>query len=127
MLSITCEPKHHAFNSGGNLWCFDYQFGDELIEDEPLMPEATELVDKLLAFKYPDQNINKIKVIFSSDEMNADIVLKYVEPKDGGSTYKVRSARASNLYMNVWLCPVFDMFFPENRPEYLYVTVVPAD
>ena len=127
MLSIICEPKHHAFNGGGDLWCFDYQFEDELIKDEPLMPEATELVDKLLVFKYPNQKINRIKVVFSSDAMNSDLVLEYLEPKDGGSTYKVRSANASNLYMDIWLCPVFDMFFPKNRPQYLYVNVLPAN
>ena len=69
MFSITCTPKHHAFNEGGDLWCFDYEFNDtESVKDEPLMPEATELINRLLKHKYgQDSSVDKIEVTFSNE------------------------------------------------------------
>jgi len=126
MISITCTPKHHAFGEQGDLWCFDYTFSDgSSVKDEPLMPEATELVNRLLKNKYgQESSINKIKLTFSNTVLSrpADITLHYVEDKDGGCNYKPY-AWEEWADMQIWLCPVFNQFFPEGKPEKLYVTV----
>tara|TARA_B100000287_G_C20656422_1_gene788712 strand:- start:1051 stop:1485 length:435 start_codon:yes stop_codon:yes gene_type:complete len=134
MFSIICTPKHHAFNEGGDLWCFDYTFADgSLVKDEPLMPEATELINRLLTVKYEKEifekgeDINKIEITFSNDAIeNYDLCLEYLEPAEDGSHYIVRDG-TEYLSMTVWLCPVFDQFFTEERPKELYVTVTKAE
>ena len=126
MFSITCTPKHHAFDEGGNLWCFDYDFTDgSSVQDEPLMPEATELINRLLKHKYgQDSSVNKIEVTFSDELLTtaSDLTLKYVEDKDGGCNYKPY-AWEEWANMKIWLCPVFTQFFPVEKPEKLYVKV----
>jgi hypothetical protein len=127
MFQITCTPKHFAFNGGGDLWAFDYDFEGESIIDEPLMPEATELMNRLLQHKYPEPTA-KIQVTFSSFDVvkDADIELKYVGPKDEGSLYEVVNPPKPELAMSIWLCPVFDSFYQE-RPEQLFVSVERLD
>ena len=133
MFSVICTPKHHAFNNGGDLWCFDYTFPDgSTVIDEPLMPEATELINRLLTVKYEkeifekEEDINKIEITFSNDEVDDyDLCLEYLEPADDGSNYIVRNG-TEYLSMTIWLCPVFDQFFTEERPKELYVKVEKA-
>ena len=126
MFSITCTPKHHAFNGGGDLWCFDYEFNDnESVKDEPLMPEATELINRLLKYKYgQDSSVNKIEVTFSNELLPtpSDLTLQYIEDEDGGCNYKP-FAWQEWANMKIWLCPVFTQFFPVEKPEKLYVKV----
>ena len=132
MFSVICTPQHHAFEEGGDLWCFDYTFEDSsLIKDEPLMPAATKLINKLLERKYKDQSVSKIEVIFSSKKWSGDkhdLTLYYVRAEDDGSIYFPVDIPddiedPEDLEMEIWLCPVFDQFFPEERPEKLYVTI----
>lgn len=127
MFQVICTPKHFAFNGGGDLWAFDYDFDGESIIDEPLMPEATELVNRLLKHKYSEPT-SKIEITFCSFNIlnDADIELKYIEPKDEGSTYEVVNPETPELAMSIWLCPVFDSFY-SKRPDQLFVKVERLD
>ena len=127
MFQVICTPKHFAFNGGGDLWAFDYDFEGESIVDEPLMPEATELVNRLLKYKY-EEPTSKISILFSVPGVfrDADITLKYVGPKDEGSLYEVVNPATPELAMTIWLCPVFDSFYSE-RPEELCAFVERLD
>mgnify|MGYP003119174399 FL=1 len=129
MFSITCTPKHHAFGEQGDLWCFDYTFLDgSSVKDEPLMPEATELVNRLLKNKYgQNSSIDKIELTFSNTVLSrpSDITLQYVEDEEGGCNYKPY-AWEEWANMKIWLCPVFTQFFPEEKPKKLYVKVEKA-
>ena len=122
LFSIVCTPKKHAFNDGKDLWCFDYKFEDGAeVESEPLMPEATELMNRLLKRKYLE-NVEKINVLFSDQIIEYDIVLEYMRPQDGGSIYRAISSETI-MQMEVWLCPVFDQFFTSLRPSRLFVKI----
>lgn len=127
MFQVICTPKHFAFNGGGDLWAFDYDFEGESIVDEPLMPEATELVNRLLKYKY-EEPTSKISIMFCAASIfkNPDITLKYVGPKDEGSLYEVVNPATPELAMTIWLCPVFDSFYSE-RPEELCAFVERLD
>jgi len=118
MFQVICTPKHFAFNGGGDLWAFDYDFEGESIVDEPLMPEATELVNRLLKYKY-EEPTSKISIMFCAASIfkNPDITLKYVGPKDEGSLYEVIDPATPELAMTIWLCPVFDSFYSERPKE----------
>lgn len=127
MFQVICTPKHFAFNGGGDLWAFDYDFEGESVIDEPLMPEATELVNRLLKQKY-STSTSKIEITFCAFGIiqNPDIELTYVGPKDEGSLYKVISPSSEELDMTIWLCPVFDSFY-EERPRHLFIKVERQD
>ena len=130
MFSVICTPKPINWLQDSDLWCFDYTFPDgSKVEDEPLMPEATELINRLLTVKYQkeifdkEETINEIEITFSSKPFgDYDLHLEYVEPEDDGSRYVVKD-NTEYLTMKIWLCPVFDQFFIEKRPKDLYVTV----
>ena len=120
--SIVCTPEKHAFNDGQDLWCFDYKFEDGTeVKSEPLMPEATELMNRLLMIKF-QTNVEKIMLLFSDNMENYDLALNYIRAQDGGSIYKAISTQTL-LSKEVWLCPVFDKFFPVARPLELFVNV----
>tara|TARA_R100001530_G_scaffold110399_2_gene77704 strand:+ start:177 stop:560 length:384 start_codon:yes stop_codon:yes gene_type:complete len=125
MFSITCQPKQNALGKDGKLWCFNYTFEDgSSVEDEPLMAEATELVNRLLKAKYPKQeSFETININFSETKLeDADLNLEYIGPEDDGSTYSATNDVEKELQMEVWLCPVLDQFFTD-RPENLYITI----
>ena len=127
MFTVICTPKHFAFNGGGDLWAFDYDFEGESIVDEPLMPEATDLVNRLLKYKY-STTTQKIKVTFTAQPIiKYDVALSYVGPEDEGSRYQVEGAATPELDMKIWLCPVFDSFYGDGRPQNLYVLVERQD
>ena len=126
MFSVTCTPQPVNWLKDEELWCFDYDFpnGDS-VKDEPLMPDATELINRLLEHKYgKNSSINKIEVTFSNELMptSSDLTLQYVEDADDGCNYKPY-AWEEWANMTIWLCPVFTEFFPGVRPEKLYVKV----
>ena len=126
MFSIFCTPQPVNWLKEEDLWCFDYTFPNGTsVKDEPLMPDATELVNRLLEHKYGENSsISKIEVTFSNTVLStpADITLQYIEDEDGGCNYKPYAWEAwSN--MKIWLCPVFFEFFPAERPKKLYVKV----
>ena len=53
MFSITCTPQPVNWLKEEDLWCFDYTFPNGTsVKDEPLMPDATELVNRLIEHKY---------------------------------------------------------------------------
>ena len=125
MFTIDCALKQNALVESGKLWCFDYTFEDgSSVEDEPLMAEATELINRLLKAKYPEQkSFEGIKINFSETKLeDADLNLEYIGPCDDGSTYSATNDVEKELQMDIWLCPVLDQFFTD-RPENLYVTI----
>ena len=126
MFSITCTPQPVNWLQEGDLWCFDYTFPNGgSVKDEPLMPEATELINRLLKHKYgQDSSVDKIEVTFSNELLPtpSDLTLQYVEDQDGGCNYKPY-AWEEWANMKIWLCPVFTQFFPVEKPEKLYVKV----
>tara|TARA_Y100001968_G_scaffold329173_1_gene377924 strand:- start:278 stop:733 length:456 start_codon:yes stop_codon:yes gene_type:complete len=123
--SIICFPQKINWLQERDLWCFDYTFVDGLeVKDEPLMPEATELINRLLAIKYKGETVDKIQITFSKGKINRfDLCLEYLEPADDGSHYVVQDGN-DYLNMKVWLCPVFDQFFPKGRPKKLFVKII---
>ena len=123
MFKIICTPKHYAFNDGGDLWSFTNTFSDgTTVIDEPLMPEANEMINSILQFKYKEhKDIDMILITFSQEEPeDFDVCLNYDCPDDDGSRYK---AVVENKSSEVWLCPVLDKFFPEGKPKELFVTI----
>lgn len=120
MFSILCQK-----NPVSSLWCFDHVFSDDLeVIEEPLMHQATELIDSVLMESYgyiPKQ----ISILFDHNELfEPDVLLQYKEPSDGGSLYESVQVlkRTENHVHEVWLCPVLTYFY-ENPPENLYVLI----
>ena len=126
MFSITCTPQPVNWLQEEDLWCFDYTFPNGgSVKDEPLMPAATELVNRLLEHKYgKDCLVNKIEVTFSDEVLSppGDLTLQYIDDEDDGCNYKPY-AWEEWANMKIWLCPVFTQFFPEEKPKKLYVKV----
>jgi hypothetical protein len=126
MFEITCTKKDCLGLGLGELWCFDYTFPDGYsVTDEPLMAEATAMIDRfLLATRKADAET--IHITFETiPNPDYDLLLKYTRPEDDGSIYSCSSSRFPNLEGELWLCPVLDSFFPESKPEQLYVYITP--
>ncbi len=120
MFTIYCHK-----NSQSQLWCFDHLFTEDLeVVEEPLMHQATALIDSILMEQY--QRIpENISVIFSDNELfEPDAILKYQEPSGGGSVYRSTQVlkRTENYEHNVWLCPVLTYFY-KTPPKKLYVLI----
>tara|TARA_B100002052_G_scaffold227582_1_gene209962 strand:- start:2311 stop:2760 length:450 start_codon:yes stop_codon:yes gene_type:complete len=107
----------------GGLWCFDHTFNDltEVI-NEPLMHEATSLIDQVLAKKgTPDPD--QVHIIFTDDEYYEDqseVILDFVNHDGEASIYKDRISGQS-----VWLCPVLQRMdcFHGVKPSTIYVCI----
>lgn len=120
MFTIYCYK-----NSQSQLWCFDYIFSKDLeVIEEPLMHQATSLIDSILMERY--QHIpNNISIYFDHCELHEpDVTLEYHEPSGGGSIYKSTQVlkRTEDYNHDVWLCPVLTYFY-EKPPEKLYVLI----
>lgn len=120
MFSILCQK-----NPISNLWCFDHVFSDDLkVIEEPLMHQATKLIDSVLMESYgyiPEQ----ISILFDHNELfEPDVLLQYKEPSGDGSLYESVQVlkRTENYVHEVWLCPVLTYFY-EKPPENLYVLI----
>jgi hypothetical protein len=120
MFSILCQK-----NPISNLWCFDHVFSGNLeVKEEPLMHQATELIDLVLMESYgyiPKQ----ISIFFDHNELfEPDVLLQYKEPSNNGSMYKsVRVLKRTEDYVHeVWLCSVLTYFY-KKPPEHLYVLI----
>lgn len=120
MFSISCQK-----NFSSNLWCFNYVFSENLeVVEEPLMHQATELIDSVLMESYgfiPKQ----ISILFDHNELfEPDVLLKYKEPSNNGSLYEsVQVLKRTKDYLReVWLCSVLTYFY-EKPPENLYVLI----
>ena len=66
MFSIFCTPQPVNWLKEEDLWCFDYTFPNGTsVKDEPLMPDATELVNRLLEHKYGENSSISLSQLFS--------------------------------------------------------------
>lgn len=115
MFTISCQK-----NSDSKLWCFDYAFSKDLqVTEEPLMHQATNVIDSILQQKYK-QFPKTIEIVFDHLELyDADVSLKYKEPSSGGSLYRTIMPVPNQ---DVWLCNVLTYFYPKP-PEELYVLI----
>jgi hypothetical protein len=124
MITLVAEETKNKLN---NLWCFDYEFqnGDS-IKEEPLMHQATELIDSILLEAHgciPEE----IAIYFDGLELyEPDAILKYKEPSMSGSLYCSSHIlnRTEDHEHDVWLCSVLMDFFHEP-PEEIYVAITP--
>jgi hypothetical protein len=125
MFEITCIKKDSP--GLGKLWCFDYCSPDGyLVTDEPLMHEASAMIDSFLIAKH-HEDVDTIYLTFETTPSNTwDFLLDYVRAKDDGTIYHASCRRPPNLMGEVWLCPVLDLFFPERKPAQLYVYITPV-
>jgi hypothetical protein len=125
MFEITCTKKDSP--GFGKLWCFDYTFEDgTTVTDEPLMHEASALLDSFLIAKHCT-NVSTIYLTFETTQSNTwDFLLDYVRAEDDGSVYYASCRRPPSLMGEIWLCPVLDSFFPERKPAQLYVYITPV-
>lgn len=126
MFEIDCTKKDCIGKGLGKLWCFDYTFeGGSAVVDEPLMAEATAMIDQFLLMT-DQSNADTLRITFETVASgDYDLLLEYVRPEDDGSIYKCSSPHSSELKREVWLCPVLDSFFPETKPTHLYVCIKP--
>lgn len=114
--TIVCTKKE-------NLWIFDEEFRDGTsVVDEPLMHEATALIDKVIANKY-DYIPDKIVITYSEDsylEETAEVILDWESDCGEASYYR---DRVSND--RVWLCPVLQRMdcFDGKKPKTFYVYI----
>jgi hypothetical protein len=102
---------------------FDHTFNDltEVI-NEPLMREATSLIDQVLA-KKGTPNPDQVHIIFTDDEYYEDqseVILDFVNHDGEASIYKDRISGQS-----VWLCPVLQRMdcFHGVKPSTMYVCI----
>jgi len=120
MFTIYCHK-----NPESQLWCFDHVFSTDLeVIEEPLMHQATDLIDSILMEQYQKIPEN-ISIIFDHCELHEpDVVLKYQEQSSGGSIYRSTQVlkRTENHIHDVWLCPVLTYFY-EKPPQKLYVLI----
>ena len=120
MFTILCQK-----NSVSNLWCFDYAFSKDLeVIEEPLMHQATAVIDAVLAKRY-DHTPEVISILFDHVAIpDADVVIEYKEPSGGGSMYATTEVLGSveDAEQDVWLCPVLTYFYPDP-PEKLHVLI----
>jgi hypothetical protein len=97
---------------------------DIYVFDEPLMPQASSLIDAI--FLSRDTEIaENISITFDWLELpEADIVLKYTHQAHGGSVYKSSQVLdwTEDYEKEVWLSPVLTYFFKEP-PNTLYVYI----
>ena len=122
MFTITCQKNPHS-----NLWCFDYAFSKDLqVIEEPLMHQATNVIDFILQQKYktPPKTID---LVFDHLELyDADVSLEYKEPSLGGSLYRTTQEFVLPVpSQDVWLCPVLTYFY-ETPPKKLYILIAEA-
>jgi len=119
MFTISCQK-----NLNSNLWCFDYAFSKDLqVTEEPLMHQATSVIDFILQQKY--KKLPKtIEIVFDHLELyDADVSLEYKEPSLGGSLYCTTQEFVIPIpSQDVWLCPVLTYFY-KTPPEKLYVLI----
>jgi len=119
MFTISCQK-----NLNSNLWCFDYAFSKDLeVIEEPLMHQATSVIDFILQQKY--KKLPKtIEIVFDHLELyDADVSLEYTEPSLGGSLYRTTQEFVTPVpSQDVWLCPVLTYFY-RTPPEKLYVLI----
>lgn len=120
MFIILCQK-----NQDSNLWCFDYSFSEELeVSGEPLMHQATAVIDAVLAKRYAHVP-EVISIVFDHVYVKgADVVIKYKEPSLGGSLYVTTevSGLTEKSDQDVWLCSVLTYFYPDP-PKKLYVLI----
>lgn len=114
--TIVCTKKQ-------DLWVFDEEFRDGTsVIDEPLMHEATALIDKVIASKY-DYVPDKIVITYSEDDYlkdTAEVILDW--ESDCGEASYYRDRISSN---RVWLCPVLQRMdcFEGEKPKTFYVYI----
>jgi len=114
--TIVCTKKQ-------DLWVFDEEFRDGTsVVDEPLMHEATALIDKVIASKY-DYVPDKIVITYSEDNYlkdTAEVILDWESDCGEASYYR---DRISNN--RVWLCPVLQRMdcFGGKKPKTFYVYI----
>lgn len=119
MFTISCQK-----NSASNLWCFDYAFSKDLqVTEEPLMHQATSVIDFILQQKYK-RFPKAIEIVFDHLELyDADVSLEYKEPSNGGSLYRTTQQFVMPVpSQDVWLCNVLTYFYPKP-PKELYVLI----
>jgi hypothetical protein len=119
MFTISCQK-----NSNSNLWCFDYAFSKDLqVKEEPLMHQATNVIDFILQQKYK-RFPKTIEIVFDHLELyDADVSLEYKEPSFDGSLYRTTQEFVLPVpSQDVWLCPVLTYFY-KTPPEKLYVLI----
>jgi len=120
MFILLCQK-----NQDSNLWCFDYSFSKDLeVLEEPLMHQATAVIDIVLAKRY-DHVPETISIIFDHVCIkDADVVIEYKEPSLGGSMYVTTDllGLSESSGKDVWLCPVLTYFYPK-LPKKLYVLI----
>lgn len=120
MFNIICRKDPHNF-----LWCFDHVFSETIsVKSEPLMHQASALIDWILTDKY-DHIPETIAVAFSSSDFEgSEVTLEYSHAEYNGSIYN--STRVLDWTKGhekeIWLCPVLTYFF-EEPPNTLYVAV----
>ena len=113
---ITCRKIN-------GLWSFDEQFRDgSYVTNEPLMHQATALIDKVLLSKY-ETIPEEIEITYDIDpiyEDSADIILEFQSDDGEASFYKDK--RSGDV---VWLCPVLQRMDAHEgmKPQILYVYV----